>query len=76
MPDMVLCMVSIMVRMLTMVSIIGPNCATISGISRSNSLMSPTSVLSLSVIWSTPSIASNIDRSDEQIGMSKQCFSQ
>ena len=76
MPDMVLCMVSIMVRMFTMVSIIGGNCAIICGISLSSCLMSPTRVFSLSVIWSTPSIASNIDRIDQQIGISKQCFSQ
>ena len=69
-------MVSIMVRMFTMVSIIGGNWAIICGISVSSCLMSPTSVFSLSSILSTPSIVSNIDRSEKQIGMSKQCLSQ
>ena len=38
--------------------------------------MSPTRVVSFSVIWSTPSSESHIDLIVQQIGMSKQCLSQ
>ena len=60
-PDMVLCMVSIMVRVLSMVAIICGNWASICGKSTSNwsRLLTRSSILT--VIWSTPSNASNMD---------------
>ena len=74
--DIELCMVSIIVRIVCMVLIIGGICASICGISASRWSMSLVRSPNFWVISSTPSSASNMDRSDQQIGISKQCFSQ
>ena len=69
-PDMVLCMVSIMVRVLSMVAIICGNWA--SHLRHEHIQLIEVvdeRFASLSVIWSTPSIASNMDLIAQQMGM-------
>ncbi len=76
MPFWVAYIVSIMFRMVFIVSIIGGISVTICGISLSRRSMSGSRSWMSSVIVSMPSRVSKIDRSDQQIGMSKQCGSQ
>ena len=59
-----------------MLSIIAGINAVIWGISVSRRCISGSRLWMSSVIVSTPSSASNTDRSDQHAGMSRQCFSQ
>ena len=68
-PDMVLCVVSSMVRTLFMVAICGGNSASSCGMTVSILSRSGVSSSSLSVILSTPSDASYADLSAQQTGM-------
>ena len=69
MPDMVLDVVIIMCCMFSIVAIIGPNCATICGISASSWCMFTMSVSMESVSSLTPSRVSKMDRIAWHTGM-------
>lgn len=60
---------SIICCMLSMVSIIGPNVASISGSRARISSMLTTALSKVSVIVPMPSIESNSDRNDQHSGM-------
>ena len=77
MPDMVLCIVSIMVRMLCMVAIIGGNWLEQLRHERVELIQIFDEILQfVGRCSSTPSSESNMDLSDQQMGISKQCGSQ
>ncbi len=73
---MVVCIVKVLRRMVFMIAIIFGNWTSSLGMIVSSSSMFSTMTCKLSSSLSTPSMASKIDLSDQQIGMSKQCGSQ
>ncbi|SHU22635.1 Uncharacterised protein [Mycobacteroides abscessus subsp. abscessus] len=76
MPFIVLYMVNMVFRMFLVMAIMGGSCSTTCGISLSMLVTSSSSPRMLSVSLSMPSRASNSERMDQHIGISKQCFSQ